>query len=79
MRIVLPVCIKQAIDAGFLRPLADTGMMTVDSPFTLTESEKVPVSVAPGHGEHSSQILLEAGYSAAEIADLRAAGVFTGG
>jgi crotonobetainyl-CoA:carnitine CoA-transferase CaiB-like acyl-CoA transferase len=64
----------QALATGILRPLAETGMMTVDSPFTLSEAEKVPVELAPGHGEHSRAILLEAGYSETEIAELRAAG-----
>ncbi len=64
----------QALATGMLRPLAETGMMTVDSPFNLSEAEKVPVELAPGHGEHSRAILLEAGYSETEIADLRAAG-----
>lgn len=65
----------QALDAGFLRPLADTGLVTIDSPFTLTESPKVPVRLAPGHGEHSEQVLRAAGYSEAEIAAFRAEGV----
>jgi crotonobetainyl-CoA:carnitine CoA-transferase CaiB-like acyl-CoA transferase len=65
----------QALAAGFLRPLGDTGMMTVDSPFTLSGIEKAPVKVAPGYGEHNREILLAAGYSQTEIADLRAAGI----
>ena len=64
----------QALAAGFLRPLADTGMMTVDSPFTLSSAEKVPVALAPGYGEHSRAILQESGYSDREIADLEASG-----
>ena len=68
----------RALAAHFLRPLADTGMMTVDSPFTLSGSEKVPVAVAPGYGEHSRRILLAAGYAEAEIAELRAAGTIAG-
>ena len=69
----------QALAAGFLRPLADTGMMTVDSPFTLTGVEKMPVTVAPGFGAHNQEILLAAGYSEAEIAALRADGTIAGG
>jgi crotonobetainyl-CoA:carnitine CoA-transferase CaiB-like acyl-CoA transferase len=68
----------QALAAGILRPLADTGMMTVDSPFTLSGSEKVPVERAPGHGEHSRAILRKAGYSDEEISSLRAAGTIAG-
>jgi crotonobetainyl-CoA:carnitine CoA-transferase CaiB-like acyl-CoA transferase len=64
----------QALATGILRPLAETGMMTVDSPFTLSAAEKVPVEIAPGHGEHSRAILTEAGYSEAEISALLADG-----
>jgi formyl-CoA transferase len=68
----------QALANGFLRPLADSGMLTVDSPFTLNGSEKVPVALAPGFGEHSSAILREAGYLDGEIAALQKAGVVGG-
>jgi crotonobetainyl-CoA:carnitine CoA-transferase CaiB-like acyl-CoA transferase len=64
----------QAKAAGILRPVGDTGLMTVDSPFTLSETEKVPASMAPGYGEHSRAILLGAGYSESEVAELMAAG-----
>ena len=68
----------QALAAGFLRPLADTGMMTVDSPFSLGGVGKAPVARAPEHGEHSRRILREAGYSEAEIDALRVAGTIAG-
>jgi crotonobetainyl-CoA:carnitine CoA-transferase CaiB-like acyl-CoA transferase len=68
----------QALAEGILRPLGDTGMMTVDSPFTLSGTRKVPVEVAPGYGEHNREILLAAGYSETEIADLLAAGTISG-
>jgi len=70
---------QQAMAAGILRPLADTGMLTIDSPFTLSAAAKVPVAIAPEQGEHSSAILLEAGYSVTEIAALRSAGTIIGG
>jgi crotonobetainyl-CoA:carnitine CoA-transferase CaiB-like acyl-CoA transferase len=69
----------QALAAGILRPLGDTGMMTVDSPFTLSRAEKVPVALAPGYGEHSRAILLGAGYSEAEVAELVGAGAVLAG
>ena len=68
----------QALAAGILRPLADTGMMTVDSPFTVTGTAKVPVTRAPGLGQHSSAILRDAGYAESEINLLRAAGAVAG-
>jgi crotonobetainyl-CoA:carnitine CoA-transferase CaiB-like acyl-CoA transferase len=68
----------QATAAGILRPLGDTGLMTVDSPFTVGGVEKVPVAVAPGYGEHSRAILLAAGYSEAEAEDLIASGAVLG-
>lgn len=68
----------QAIAAGILKPMADSDMMTVDSPFTLTGEEKVPANRHPEHGEHSREILLGAGYSATEIDALRAAGTIGG-
>jgi crotonobetainyl-CoA:carnitine CoA-transferase CaiB-like acyl-CoA transferase len=65
----------QALAAGMLRPLGDTGMLTVDSPFLVGGAEKVPVTPAPGFDEHGSEILREAGYTEDEIEALQAAGV----
>jgi crotonobetainyl-CoA:carnitine CoA-transferase CaiB-like acyl-CoA transferase len=69
----------QALAVGMLRPLGDTGMMTVDTPFTMSGAEKVPVAMAPGFGEHGGEILREAGYDEAEIEGLRLAGIVGGG
>ncbi|HVZ06292.1 CaiB/BaiF CoA transferase family protein [Rhodopila sp.] len=66
---------KQAHDAGFLRPLSDTGLMTVDSPFTVSDAPKVAATEAPGYGQHTGAILCDLGYSKAEIADLRTSGI----
>ena len=68
----------QAMAAGILRPYADTGLMTIDSPFTVSTVAKVPITEAPDHGQHSAQILRAAGYSEDEVARLRAAGVISG-
>jgi crotonobetainyl-CoA:carnitine CoA-transferase CaiB-like acyl-CoA transferase len=68
----------QALAADMLRPLADTGMLTVDSPFTLTGVEKVPAARAPELGEHTARILRAAGYSDAEIEAMQADGTVSG-
>jgi crotonobetainyl-CoA:carnitine CoA-transferase CaiB-like acyl-CoA transferase len=69
----------QARAAGILRPLSDTGFLTVDSPFTLSGAGKVPVTTAPGYGEHSRAILRTAGYSEREIDGLYDSGTIAGG
>ena len=69
----------QATETGILRPIEGTDLMTVDSPFTLTGSDKAPITAAPGLGAHSGAILRDFGFSEAEIVALRADGVVTGG
>jgi formyl-CoA transferase len=69
----------QALAAGILRPLGETGLMTVDSPFTVGGVEKVPVAMAPDYGEHSRAILMAAGYSEAEVTELVVSGAVLGG
>ena len=62
--------------AGFLRPYADEPeLWTIDSPFFLAGQDKVAPRTAPAVGENSDEVLQEYGYGAAEIAELRAAGV----
>ena len=68
----------QAMANGFLRPLGETGMLTVDSPFSVSGAEKVPVALAPGFGEHGAEILREVGYGEGEIEALRKAGIVGG-
>jgi crotonobetainyl-CoA:carnitine CoA-transferase CaiB-like acyl-CoA transferase len=66
--------ILRALATSMMRPPSEAAMLTVDSPLTLSEAEKVPVELVPGHGEHCRAILPEAGYSEAKFADLHAAG-----
>jgi len=53
----------------------DAEYMTVNSPIEIRGEEKVPPRLAPKVGQHSEQVLREAGYDASEIAALREAGV----
>jgi crotonobetainyl-CoA:carnitine CoA-transferase CaiB-like acyl-CoA transferase len=67
---------EQVLAAGFLRPYADEPeLWTIDSPFFLAGQDKVAPRTAPAVGENSDEVLQEYGYGAAEIAELRAAGV----
>jgi formyl-CoA transferase len=60
---------------GGLVPFADGKTLTVSSPFNLAGEAKVPPRRAPGVGQHSEEVLREAGYSADEIGRLRGSGV----
>ena len=65
----------QILASQALVPFSDGSSLTVNSPIWIAGQEKVPPRPAPAVGEHSEEILREAGYSAAEIGSLRAAGV----
>ena len=60
---------------GHLVRVADADYMTVNSPIEIRGQQKVRPRRAPQVGEHSEQVLREAGYGEAEIAALREAGV----
>jgi formyl-CoA transferase len=60
---------------GALVPFADGGTLTVSSPFQLEGETKVAPRYAPAVGQHSEEVLREAGYSADEIGRLRKLGV----
>ena len=49
--------------------------MTVNSPLWIKGQEKVKPRRAPAVGEHSEEVLREAGFPEAEIRTLRAEGV----
>ena len=63
---------RQMLEAGVLRPVEGGSVLTIDSPFFVEGADKVRPGKAPGIGEHSDQILREAGYDDAAIAGLRA-------
>jgi formyl-CoA transferase len=50
-------------------------VLTVSSPFHLEGEEKVAPRYAPAVGQHSDDVLRDAGYSADEIGRLRTLGV----
>ncbi|HEX2337837.1 MAG TPA: CoA transferase [Hyphomicrobiaceae bacterium] len=60
---------------GALVAFADGNGLTVSSPFHLDGETKVAPNRAPAIGQHSQEILQEAGYAMAEIDQLRAQGV----
>jgi formyl-CoA transferase len=66
---------EQVLAAGHLVAFADSELMTVNSPIEIRGQQKVTPRPAPMVGEHSEQVLREAGYSETEIAGLRAEGV----
>jgi crotonobetainyl-CoA:carnitine CoA-transferase CaiB-like acyl-CoA transferase len=66
---------EQVLAAGHLVPFADADFMTVNSPIEIGGQEKIRPRHAPKVGEHSEQVLRDAGYGEAEIAALREAGV----
>lgn len=66
---------QQLIDNDYLVPIVGSDYMTVDSPLTVAGTEKAQPTMAPTLGQHSDDVLREAGYDDATIEKLRAAGV----
>jgi len=60
---------------GALVPFADGKGLTVSSPFHLDGETKVAPRRAPSVGQHTDEVLQEAGYSTGDIGRLRALGV----
>jgi crotonobetainyl-CoA:carnitine CoA-transferase CaiB-like acyl-CoA transferase len=67
---------KQALDTEVLIPFEGDTLMTVNSPFFVTGSRKVTPRKPPTLGQHSEQILHEAGYDDAAIAQMRERNIF---
>jgi len=53
-------------------PFADGSSLTVNSPIWVRGQQKRKPRPAPGVGEHSDEVLRDAGYSDPEISALRA-------
>jgi formyl-CoA transferase len=65
---------KQMIGNEVLVPFENDTMLTISSPIWVDGSKKVQPRKPPGLGEHSDEILRNAGYDEAAIGKLRASG-----
>ena len=63
--------------AGALVPFADGNGLTVAAPFHIDGVSKIAPRRAPSIGQHNDAVLHEAGFSADDVAGLRAAGVLS--
>jgi crotonobetainyl-CoA:carnitine CoA-transferase CaiB-like acyl-CoA transferase len=65
---------RQMLDNDVLVPFEGDTMLTINSPIWIDGSKKTQPRHPPGIGEHSDEVLREAGYDAAAIGQLRASG-----
>ena len=65
---------QQMIDNEVLVPFESDTMLTINSPIWVDGAKKVRPRKPPGLGEHSDEILRNAGYDEAAIEKLRASG-----
>ena len=65
------------LEAGVLVPFEGDTTLTIDSPLFVDGAEKVAPRKPPALGEHSDDILREAGFDAGAIARLREGKVVT--
>jgi len=63
---------RQMRDSGVLKPMVDSETLTIDSPLFVDGADKAPAGKAPTLGEHTDQILRDAGYDDPAIRQLRA-------
>src|SRR3984893_1041787 len=72
----------QMRESGALVPIDDPragAALTVSSPVAIEGQEKVPATMAPGIGEHTLEVLREAGVDEADLARLLQSGVIAQG
>jgi len=65
----------QILASEALVPFTDGSSLTVNSPIWISGQQKTKPRPAPAVGEHSEEVLREAGYSESDIRSLRAEGV----
>src|ERR1700723_1620146 len=65
---------RQMIENDVLLPFEGDSMLTVNSPIWIDGSQKTQPRHPPGVGEHSDEVLREAGYDEAAIRQLRTSG-----
>ena len=65
---------KQMLDNEVLVPFENDTMLTISSPIWVDGSKKVTPRKPPGIGEHSDEILRQAGYDDAAISTFRTTG-----
>jgi Predicted acyl-CoA transferases/carnitine dehydratase len=63
-----------ALDNDILIPFAGSETRTINSPIALRGADKVQPRMPPSVGQHSDEVLKEAGFDAATIAQMRAVG-----
>jgi crotonobetainyl-CoA:carnitine CoA-transferase CaiB-like acyl-CoA transferase len=66
---------EQVRAAGHLMQFTDADYKTINSPFEIRGQQKVAPRIAPRVGQHSAEVLRDAGYPDQEIAALRDAGI----
>ena len=65
---------QQLLDNDILVPFAGSETRTINSPISLRGADKVQPRMPPSVGQHTDDVLKEAGFDAADIAQMRAAG-----